>query len=309
MINNDDYRILTNENKSLLIIRNIKLEDFGFYSCKAINDAGECFTKAQLMESAISSMLSPEDLENLKKKVERRTEAKARLTARRLSRSKKSETKGSMKSTNVSSSHQVSVNNEERVEFATNSTTTSFIQTTSTLKVTTKEDTIIQEIQGSSIKELDHTISQSTYDFSNIESLKTSQEVSEIFERMKCKGFAENDEIIKDLATITFLSQQGITVQEISSLYQTNSFPALQIPEAQSALVQLLEREGYGKLVSEVLTEGTDIDEKFVATAGFRAFMKMVELKQEKIEQIISLLSPEDFVSHEWKDSSEVQQN
>jgi hypothetical protein len=305
MINSEDCRILTNNNKSILIINNIKREDYGYYACKALNDAGETYTRAQLIESTTSSMLSQEDLENLKKKVSKRAEGKARTTSRRLSRAKKSDVRSSVKSKDVSTSHSVSFNKEESVEYTKSSTSTSFIQTTSTLKVTTKEDTIIQEIQGSSVTELDHKVSVNVYDYSNIETLKSSQGVSDIFEKMKSKGYGENDAIVKDLAAITFLSQQGMSMQDISSLYQTNNFPALQIPEAQSALVQLLEREGYGRLVSEVLTE--EADEKYVATAGFRAFMKMAEIKQQKIEEIISLLSPEDFVSHEWKNSSEVQ--
>lgn len=95
--------------------------------------------------------------------------------------------------------------------------------------------------------------------------------------------------------------KHGVTVNEINSFYQSDHFPALKAPESQSALVLLLEREGYAGIVTEILTE-TDMDEAQVAaTAGFRAFMRMIEMNHTSVEEIITHFSPEDFFMHEWK--------
>lgn len=276
-----------------------------------MNDAGECMTNAELIESTTSSMMSAEEMEETKKRVEKRSGR--RVLQRRLSRSQNASDRKSIK---YFEEKTVKSDNSDIIIDET-SVTTKFTTTVergtsdktsieTSIKVITREDTIIEEVQGSTVKEIQHDTKQFTYDSSNIQTLKTSEDVEKLLKNMQSKGLNTNNESLRDLAAIAQLSQQGMSVADISQLYQANSFPALLNPEAQSALVQLLEREGHAKLVSEVLTDATDTDEDFVANAGFRAFMKMVELKKAKIEDMISLLVPEDFVSHEWKNTSEV---
>lgn len=67
---------------------------------------------------------------------------------------------------------------------------------------------------------------------------------------------------------------------------------------AQSAMVQLIEREGYTSLVSDVFTKESTIPE--TVNEVFKAFMAMVEFKHSTLEEIITYLTPEDFQTSAW---------
>jgi hypothetical protein len=97
--------------------------------------------------------------------------------------------------------------------------------------------------------------------------------------------------------------QSGLSTNDIHKLFQENLFPNLRNAESQSALVQVLEREGHEKIVSDILSEKTEteIDENFIASVGFRAFLKMIDMKQVRAEEIILSITPEDFTSNNWK--------
>lgn len=130
-----------------------------------------------------------------------------------------------------------------------------------------------------------------------------AREVDEIMELLDAKEFGPGESPLRELATIGYLVRQGVSVNEINeSLYRTEIFPALKTPDAQNALVQLVERKGHGPLISQVLTEETTTDESFVAaTVGFRAFMKMVELQHATVEEVITHFAPEDFRPRAWE--------
>lgn len=130
-----------------------------------------------------------------------------------------------------------------------------------------------------------------------------AKEVEELMDILSATDFGPGESPLRELATIGYLVRQGVSVIEINeSLYQTDKFPALKTPDAQSALVQLVEREGHGPLISQVLTEETTTDESIVAaTVGFRAFMKMVELLHATVEEVITHFAPEDFRPHAWE--------
>lgn len=130
-----------------------------------------------------------------------------------------------------------------------------------------------------------------------------AKEVEELMTILHAPDFGPGELPLRELATIGYLVRQGVSVNEINeSLYQTDKFPALRTPDAQSALVQLVEREGHGPLISQVLTEETTTDESIVAaTVGFRAFMRMVELQHATIEEVITHFAPEDFRPHAWE--------
>lgn len=127
--------------------------------------------------------------------------------------------------------------------------------------------------------------------------------VEEIMEMLNVKEFGPGESPLRELATIGFLVSQGVAVSEINeSLYRTDQFPALRTPDAQNALVQLVEREGHGALITQVLTEETTTDEAIVAaTVGFRAFMRMVELQHTTVEEVITHFAPEDFRPRAWE--------
>uniref|UniRef100_A0A0C9QLL7 Sls_2 protein n=1 Tax=Fopius arisanus TaxID=64838 RepID=A0A0C9QLL7_9HYME len=130
-----------------------------------------------------------------------------------------------------------------------------------------------------------------------------SQAVEETMDLMNAKEFGPGESPLRELATIGFLIDNGVSVNEINeSLYQSHYFPALRTPDAQNALVQLVEREGHGPLITQVLTEETTTDESIVAaTVGFRAFMRMVELQHATVEEIITHFAPEDFRTRAWE--------
>lgn len=130
-----------------------------------------------------------------------------------------------------------------------------------------------------------------------------AREVEEIMETLHAKEFGPGEAPLRELATIGFLVRQGVSVNEINeSLYKTDNFPALKTPEAQNALVQLVEREGHGPLITQVLTEETTTDESVVAaTVGFRAFMRMIELQHVTVEEVLTHFAPEDFRPRAWE--------
>lgn len=130
-----------------------------------------------------------------------------------------------------------------------------------------------------------------------------AREVNEIMDILNVREFGPGEAPLRELATIGYLVRQGVTVNEINeSLYQSDNFPALKTPDAQNALVQLVEREGHGPLITQVLTEETTTDESIVAaTVGFRAFMKMVELQHATVEEVITHFAPDDFKTRPWE--------
>lgn len=126
--------------------------------------------------------------------------------------------------------------------------------------------------------------------------------VEKTVEFTKVKEFGPGEQPIRELAEIGFLFQKGVTVEDVQVLYQADKFPALKTPNAQSAMVNLVERQGHGALISQVLTEETTSDERIVASRiGFRAFMKMVELKHATVEEVITNFAPEDFKTMSWE--------
>lgn len=130
-----------------------------------------------------------------------------------------------------------------------------------------------------------------------------AREVEELMDVMNATEFGPGESPLRELATIGFLVRQGVSVNEINeSLYRTDKFPALRTPDAQNALVQLVERQGHGPLITEVLTEETTTDESIVAaTVGFRAFMKMVDLQHATVEEVITHFAPDDFRPRAWE--------
>lgn len=136
--------------------------------------------------------------------------------------------------------------------------------------------------------------------------LKMAKEVSQLLDLIKAKEFGPGEKPLREIAEIGYLLRNGITIKEVTILYDEDKFPSLKTPHVQSALVNVVERKGYGPLITEVLTEETTIDEtKLAATVGFRAFMKMVELNYVTIEEVITDFKPEDFMQSPWE-STEV---
>lgn len=323
MINGDRYRIVTNEQKSTLTIKSVIQEDFGYYICKAMNDAGEVTTRAKLIESS-KAYMTAEEIEENQKKIERRL-AKKTKTSRHASivegkTSSSVNVEATVKSEKKSKCRN-SKTTSESVDVAASFKTKSVKRTeknartediSSELTITKNENIIVQKIEETYINEFEHRTCEkhiSITGLKDINDLKTSAEVNELMTKLENKSFKTGTESLRELVTISFMMQKGLSVEEVDKLFQANVFPELQTPESQCALVQLLERHGHATLVSEVLSEKSDIetDENYIATAGFRAFMKMLGKKGINVEDIVLSISPEDFSASNWKhDTKEV---
>lgn len=317
MINGDRYRIVTKEQKSTLLIKSVTQEDFGYYVCKAMNDAGEVTTRAKLIESS-KSYMTAEEIEENQKKIEKRL-AKKTKTSRKASITEGKATSSVNVEATVKSGKKSSKSSKktssESVEVAASFKTKTKKQTqkserrediSSELTITKTESIIVQATEETYINEVHHSTCERTIkitDLKDINDLKMSDEVNVLLKKLESKTFQTGGESLRELATISFMVNSGLALKEIDKLFQAGIFPMLKTPESQCALVQLLERHGYAKLVSEVLSDKTDaeIDEDYVATAGFRAFIKMVDLKKENIENIFLSISPEDFTASNWK--------
>ena len=319
MINGEKYRIVTKEQKSYLLIKTVRQEDFGYYVCKAMNDAGEITTRAKLIESS-KAFMTTEEIEENQKKIEKRlakktkTSRKASLTDGKQSSSVNVEatvksgkrSKGSKKT----SSERVDVT----ASFKTKSVKPALKSerredVSSELTIIKNENIFIQEIEEIIIKETQHTTCERTIkitDLKDINDLKASKDVDDIMKHFHSKSFTSGESTLRELATIAFMIQKGLDPKEIDKLFQNNLFPDLKTPESQCALVQIIERHGHAKLLSEVLSEISEkeIDESFVATAGFSAFMRMLEVEKQNVVEVILSISPNDFITSNWKQES-----
>lgn len=134
------------------------------------------------------------------------------------------------------------------------------------------------------------------------EDIKMAKEITELLETINAKEFGPGEYPLREIAEIGYLLRNGITTKEITVLYNEEKFPSLKTTEAQSALVSVIERKGYGPLISEVFTEEKTVDEKeLAATVGFRAFMKMIDRKHVTVEEVITYFKPDDFIHHIWQ--------
>lgn len=316
MINGERNRIVTNEQKSTLLIKCVQQEDFGYYVCKAMNDAGEVTTKAKLIESS-KAYMTAEEIEENQKKIEKRLAKKTKMSrkasiteGRALSSVNVEATvksgKRSSKSAKTLSSETVDVAATFKTKTKQKQKPARAEKMSSELTITKTENIIIQEIEETIIKESYHSTIEKNIkitDLKDINDFKSSQEVDEIMVKLQGKGFTSGEGSLRELATIAYMIKKGLSVSDVDKLFQANVFIELQTPESQCALVQLLEKHGHATLVSEVLSEKSEIeiDESFVAAAGFKAFLKMIETKKMDVEDIILSISPEDFAASNWK--------
>lgn len=145
-------------------------------------------------------------------------------------------------------------------------------------------------------------ITEESIESADIASLYDDPEITKLFKRINLESYGPGVDTIKELTIIGYLMQQGSSIDDIKHIYNTNGFAALKQPESQFALVQLVEREGHGKLITEILiAEHIADDELLASTVGFLAFLKMIEMKHTTVENLISHLSHDDFTRQEWK--------
>lgn len=318
LIHGEKFRIITNEIKSTLTIKCVQREDFGYYVCKAINDAGDVTTRGKLIES--SAFMTSEEVEKKKEKSEKRLAKKGKSSKRSSKTEVKSSSSVNVEATVTSQKRTSSSSKtigESNVDASASFKTKKIVGTkvdrkieeSSELTITKNKEVYIQETEETYITEIEKKTCHTVITINNIhdlENIKSSKDISDIMTKLKSSDFGNETEAVKELVTINYMLQNGLNSVEIQKLLELKYFPTLLNTSTQSALVQLLEREGHEKFVAEILSEKDEkeIDENFLATVGFRAFLNMIETHKEAAKDIILLLKPEDFTSANWKNQS-----
>lgn len=154
----------------------------------------------------------------------------------------------------------------------------------------------------SEVNKSEHIVSTKTIEISDMSLLLHEPDIIDILKSINSDDLGPGKETVQELAVIGYLMQRGSTIEHIKEMYNTNTFLALKRPESQFALVQLVEREGYGKLISEILIEEHVEDDALLAsTVGFLAFLKMIQLNQITVETVLARLTCEDFMTQDWE--------
>lgn len=324
----DDKVIKTNENyliehKDKLTICKIpkaKKELEGIYKCKAVSDIGMAITKATLQVF--------ESEEKIEKNLAQRTKTEVL----------KKEEVIKTDEENLKSEVQTEENEREKVqpsrkEFARTETTSSTVIEADYVEITDKA-TLKKVEDGKKIKkpsprnvepvvvpseylitseqqkdEVVKTLDKFVYDSQKAiiktveESTNMVAEINELLELLHAKEFGPGESTLRELAKIGYLLRSGVTTEQIETLYDSEYFPALRMPQSQAALVQLVEREGHSALITNVFTQETVQEEDVIASkVGFKAFMNMVELRHATVEEVISHLYPQDFEARSWEE-------
>ncbi|XP_045510204.1 titin-like [Colias croceus] len=321
IMTDSSFQIETKDNRTICKVKKVAKKSEGSYSCKAVSDVGMAITRATLQVFE-----ADEKFEKIKKKrvksLKQDTieEAKAETLIE--------ETSSSVIKTEVDvmeqPDHIVEAKEEKAIMSVKELDYVETVDVATSKKVETKVKKSVQrkpENIEPKITPHDYIItSEETKDESvesfektsyNLEKIQTKKvlsdshliaEVNELLEVINAKEFGPGESPLRELATIGYMLRNGVTVEEIEILYESEHFPSLRVPQSQSALVQLVERQGHGALITEVLTEETAESEDIIAAkVGFKAFMKMVEMKHTSVEEVIAHLYPEDFTPRSWE--------
>lgn len=286
----------------------------GIYQCKAINDVSETESRAKLelasgggassqatdTTSAVSKLAQKPVKRKTKKHIKSATNTAASVTETEEVHAQQTQALTVLEYQPISNQVLVEIPQETSVNTTHESkVSSSSVQVSTTTKhfCESEDVEVLEETEEIHVKIYKEILSEE-----ELENFKATDEVNAILDAIQADQFGAGQLPLRELATIGYLLKKGISISEISQMYNASFFPALKIPESQSALVQLVERQGHEDLIAEVLNTETAEDEALLAsTVGFRAFMRMVEKCQLTIEDIIKDFKFEDFISQEWK--------
>lgn len=302
----DKYRIVVEEESSTCEVKNITVDDEGFFICKITNEVGQNVTRAKFQ---ISSSAFEEEVVVTKKK-------KAVKKAKKVPEIHKTTVKVVPRSLPVEIIEKSEVSEvqivrdrkeadaiqESKIEIQVKEEPVAQVTTTTTT-TTTQLIEIVETVRI--IKE---KIAKKTLIKEDVEIVRNHEIVDKTLKKISAKTFGETgEESVRDLASIGILINYGITVQEVIYMYETNVFISLKKPEAQAALVSLVEREGHEALITQIIAETSSEDEKVMAsTVGFKAFIKMIETCNISVEETILKFAREDFITQDWRITKEV---
>lgn len=294
--------------KTTCTILRVTKENLGVYECKAINDVSEASNKTKLeLASGVAVAVKTEDKETKETVASVKDALKPKVRTKRTVRTASKEKAKVIAEKTGSNAQELSQTKtaveqiiSDNVEIQETTTSNSTVQVTTTQhhRMETDNVEIIEETEEIRVK-----IYKEVYSQEEIEDFKIADEVNSILDAIDANKFGCGELPLRELATIGYLLKQGVSIHEITQMYNADFFPALQMPESQSALVQLVERQGHENLITDALsTAAVEEDETLLAsTVGFRAFMKMVEISENSIEEIITNFKFTDFISQEWK--------
>jgi hypothetical protein len=103
-----------------------------------------------------------------------------------------------------------------------------------------------------------------------------------------------------DTITSKECQQSLIFWPQVTTLYEAAEFPSLHSEEAQSAMVKLVEQVGHSAFISEVVTAESSVQETL--TGVFKAFLRSMQVEHLSVEDVLTLLGPEDFKPHTWRE-------
>lgn len=302
MINGDRYRIVTKEEKSTLYIKAVVYEDFGFYVCKAINDAGEILTKTKLIESVKAYMID-EDIEQAKMKVEKKLSKKIKVSR-----------KASIDDVTNSSSVNFEATVKSKKSRALKKKTKESVSTSATIK---------NKRPASSVERVRNEDSQLTISRNQIispnssdsEDFDTSKEVIKInskndlneilssddfikrIDNLNFEKFKEFSQSLKEFALLVYMIEKKVDTKDIMTMFQSDFFPDLKSPNLQAALVKLVEKKGFSNFVSDILSSKSEveIESHLASSIGVEAFLKMSLTEKINIRDVINSLELSDF--------------
>lgn len=324
---NDSIKIDTNidECKTSCTIVSASNDFVGFYQCKALNDVAEVVTRAKFdlasgtriieentqcaIEESQTEVSQIEEIHEVKTEKVEKTQ-KMEKTKKKV----KTQTKKTINKSNASSAISIVTKGPEKIAPAQViieipkseeiSSTTQFSSSSSKTHIH-KETHVRQEADieiHEDIEEIHIKVYKELTSIDDIENFKLGDEVNAILELIEVSRFGTGELPLRELATIGCLLKKGMTIADVIQLYHSNLFPALRLPESQAAMVQLLERQGFESLITEIISDDSADDEHLLAaTVGFRAFMRMIEINRIAFEDIITKFRCEDFYSQEWR--------
>lgn len=214
--------------------------------CKAISDIGMAITKGklQIFQSAEELEKAKIKKEKIAKKLKEKKEEKAAEKVKAEKVIEKIKTEKVVEKTKVEKV--VEKTKEEKVEKP---------------KTVKEKEAVIAQIKlekDEEVEPFEEQIKTQKGITKMVESdSRCVAEINELLEVINAKEFGPGESPLRELAKIGYMLRKGVTTEQIDSLYDSQYFPALRVPQSQSALVQLVERQGYGALITEVLTEET----------------------------------------------------
>ncbi|GBO99815.1 Titin, partial [Eumeta japonica] len=330
IIRSDEFYIIENkDNKTTCTIKKVSKVAEGTYMCKAVSDIGMAITKANLQVFKPGDKMKKVKAKETREKILSEKTKDYKPTTLEKGKATESVEEIQDKATIVTDDITIAdavpitpIKKEKAKAIVTEAEHVETVDIASYKKVDKKlEKTPQPEEVDMAVTPHEHLVTTKQEKEETVESFtektiekykailklvekdtRMAAEVNELLEVINAKEFGPGESPLRELAAIGYMLRNGVTTEQIQSLYDSEYFPSLRVPQAQSALVHLVERQGHGTLITEVLTEETTQDEDTVAAkVGFRAFLKMVEMKHTSVEEVIAHFYPEDFKPRSWE--------